>query len=233
MSLGGSGYSQAEYNAIQGAVNKGVAFAVAAGNNDADANNYSPAAFDNVLTVERARRLRRQVWRLAGYTCRIDQDDTLADFSNWGPAVDIAAPGVCITSTYPIEQGSYGTISGTSMASPHAAGALALLASKNNPGNATHVNLYDQVRTSGNFLDRRLRRRHPGTAARRVDVYSQDGHRWCAPGDCDPDAVVEVQRKDVDCHRDFDGHRFRYLDVHRGQRQCPTARSPPVLARAR
>ena len=51
MSLGGSGYSQAEYNAIQGAVSKGVAFAVAAGNSDADANNYSPAAFDNVLTV--------------------------------------------------------------------------------------------------------------------------------------------------------------------------------------
>jgi subtilisin len=51
MSLGGSGYSQAQYDAIQRAVNKGVAFAVAAGNSDADANNYSPAAFDNVLTV--------------------------------------------------------------------------------------------------------------------------------------------------------------------------------------
>jgi subtilisin len=51
MSLGGSGYNQAEYDAIQGAVNKGVAFAVAAGNSDDDANNYSPAAFDNVLTV--------------------------------------------------------------------------------------------------------------------------------------------------------------------------------------
>ena len=59
MSIGGSGFSQAEYNAIQGAVNKGVAFAVAAGNNDADANNYSPSAFDNVLTVSAARRLRR------------------------------------------------------------------------------------------------------------------------------------------------------------------------------
>ncbi len=51
MSLGGSGFSQAEYDAIQGAVNKGVAFAVAAGNNDADANNYSPGGFDNVLSV--------------------------------------------------------------------------------------------------------------------------------------------------------------------------------------
>ncbi|MBV5330908.1 fibronectin type III domain-containing protein, partial [bacterium] len=80
------------------------------------------------------------------------QDDTLADFSNWGPEIDIAAPGVCILSTYPLEQGEYGTISGTSMASPHAAGALALLASINNPANATDVyNLYNQIKQTGNF----------------------------------------------------------------------------------
>ncbi len=51
MSLGGAGFSQAEYDAIQGAVNAGVAFAVAAGNEDDDANNYSPGGFDNVLSV--------------------------------------------------------------------------------------------------------------------------------------------------------------------------------------
>jgi PKD repeat protein len=52
----------------------------------------------------------------------------------------------------PIEQGEYGTISGTSMASPHAAGALALLASRNNPGNAADVyKLYDAVIAKGNF----------------------------------------------------------------------------------
>jgi PKD repeat protein len=85
-------------------------------------------------------------------TCFVDQDDTLAYFSNWGSAVDIAAPGACILSTFPIEEGSYGTISGTSMASPHAAGALALLASRNNPGNATDVNnLYNQVKNAGNL----------------------------------------------------------------------------------
>jgi subtilisin len=152
MSLGGSGFNQAEYDAIQGAVNNGVAFAVAAGNSNADANNYSPAAFNNVLTVSALADFDGAPGGLGSPTCRNDQDDTLADFSNWGSAVDIAAPGVCILSTFPIEQGSYGTISGTSMASPHAAGALALLASGNNPNNATDVfNLYNQVKDAGNF----------------------------------------------------------------------------------
>jgi subtilisin len=152
MSLGGSGYSQAEYDAIQGAVNAGVAFAVAAGNEDDDANNYSPGGFDNVLSVSALADFDGIPGGLGTPTCRDDQDDTLADFSNWGSEVDIAAPGVCILSTFPIEQGEYGTISGTSMASPHVAGALALLASANNPGNATDVyNLYNQVKNAGNF----------------------------------------------------------------------------------
>ncbi len=152
MSLGGSGFSQAEYDAIQGAVNKGVAFAVAAGNDDADAKNYSPGGFDNVLSVSALADFDGIPGNLGNPTCRADQDDTLADFSNWGPEIDVAAPGVCILSTYPLEQGEYGTISGTSMASPHAAGALALLASVNNPNNATDVyNLYNQVKAAGNY----------------------------------------------------------------------------------
>jgi subtilisin len=152
MSLGGSGFSQAEYDAIQGAVDVGVAFAVAAGNSDDDAANYSPAAFDNVLTVSALADFDGEAGGLGSPTCRDDQDDTLADFSNWGNSVQIAAPGVCILSTYPLEQGEYGTISGTSMASPHAAGALALLASANKPTNASQVHaLYDQVTGSGNF----------------------------------------------------------------------------------
>lgn len=152
MSLGGSGYNQAEYEAIQGAVNKGVAFAVAAGNEDSDARNYSPGGFNNVLSVSALADFDGKSGGLGSPTCRTDQDDTLADFSNWGPEIDIAAPGVCILSTYPLEKGEYGTISGTSMASPHAAGALALLASRNNPGNATDVyNLYNQVKNAGNY----------------------------------------------------------------------------------
>src|SRR5574340_1196554 len=152
MSLGGAGFSQAEYDAIQGAVNKGVAFAVAAGNEASDARNYSPGGFDNVLSVSALADFDGLPGGLGAPTCRTDVDDTLADFSNWGPEVDVAAPGVCILSTYPLEKGSYGTISGTSMASPHAAGALALLASANNPGNAADVYaLYNAVKAAGNF----------------------------------------------------------------------------------
>ena len=151
MSLGGSGYSQAEYDAIQGAVDKGVAFAVSAGNSDDDARNYSPAAFNNVLSVSALADFDGIPGGLGSPTCRTDQDDTLADFSNWGPAVDIAAPGVCILSTYPLEKGEYGTISGTSMASPHVAGALALLASRSNPADADDVYaLYGALEAEGN-----------------------------------------------------------------------------------
>jgi subtilisin family serine protease len=154
MSLGGAGFSQAEYDAIQGAVDKGVAFAVAAGNSDDDASYYSPGGFDNVLSVSALADfdgLPGGLVKDASSYCRPDQDDTLADFSNWGTAIDIAAPGVCITSTYPVEKGEYGTISGTSMASPHAAGALALLASTSNHANATDVaSLYSHVINAGN-----------------------------------------------------------------------------------
>lgn len=152
MSLGGSGFNQAEYDAIQKAVNGGVAFAVAAGNSNDDASKYSPAAFNNVLTVSALADFDGAPGGLGSPTCRTDEDDTLANFSNWGSAIDIAAPGVCISSTYPLEKGGYGTISGTSMASPHAAGALALLASRNKPNNASDVYaLYNQVKNAGNY----------------------------------------------------------------------------------
>ncbi len=112
-SWGGGGYSQALYDAIDRARAAGIVFVAAAGNeaNDNDASPAYPGSYDlsNVVSV-----------------AAIDRDGNLAGFSNFGTTtVDIAAPGVSIYSTAP--NGGYATLSGTSMATPHVSGALALL----------------------------------------------------------------------------------------------------------
>ena len=154
MSLGGGGEDDgncgatnddAQHAAICEAVANGVTFVVAAGNDSADASGSTPAAYDEVITVSALADFNGQPGGGAPSTCRSDEDDTFASFSNYGSDVDIIAPGVCINSTS--MQGGYATLSGTSMASPHVAGGAALYAATH-PG-ATPAQVQSALRASG------------------------------------------------------------------------------------
>ncbi|OHU85038.1 MULTISPECIES: S8 family peptidase [Pseudoalteromonas] len=113
MSLGG-GASQALDDAVNSAVASGVSFIVAAGNDNSNACNYSPARAANAVTV--------------GSTT---SSDSRSSFSNYGTCLDIYAPGSSIKSAWYNSNTATNTISGTSMAAPHVAGTVALYLDEN------------------------------------------------------------------------------------------------------
>jgi subtilisin len=133
--------------AICRSVDAGVTYTVAAGNSAVDVAGQVPASFPEVITVSALADFDGLPGGLARATCRSGRDDTLADFSNYGAGVDLIAPGVCITSTW--KDGGYNTTSGTSMASPHVAGAAALYLS-DHPG-ATPPVVGAALKAAGNL----------------------------------------------------------------------------------
>ena len=155
MSLGGPNFPDqaAISQAITASVARGVVYVAAAGNSHADAATTFPANHPDVITVSALADSDGNPGGTGpGLTCRpTSTDDVLADFSNFGTVVEVAAPGVCILSTW--NNGAYNTISGTSMASPHVAGAAGVLTSgTRDPTNRTQVlAIRSQIVSSGNL----------------------------------------------------------------------------------
>jgi alpha-tubulin suppressor-like RCC1 family protein/subtilisin family serine protease len=122
-SWGGDAFSQALLDAIDRAGDVGILFVAAAGNDaqDNDSNDSYPANYQCTKGGTRG-------WDCLVSVAAINVAGAKASFSNYGAtSVDLAAPGVDVVSTVP--QDGYSSYSGTSMATPHVTGALALLAS--------------------------------------------------------------------------------------------------------
>ncbi|MDA0174221.1 S8 family peptidase [Solirubrobacter taibaiensis] len=151
MSLGG-GASDALDQAVAASVASGVTYAVASGNSGDDACDYSPARTPTAITVNSSNRT-----------------DARSSFSNYGTCSDIFAPGEQVLSTWNTSDTATSTLSGTSMASPHVAGAAAVYLQTNTSATPAQVaTALTTAATSGVITS-------PGTGSPNKLLYSDPG----------------------------------------------------------
>ncbi|MEU6483160.1 S8 family peptidase [Streptomyces sp. NPDC046887] len=151
MSLGG-GVDTTLDNAVRNSIAAGITYAVAAGNSNANAANYSPARVIEAITV--------------GSTTNTD---ARSSFSNYGTPLDLFAPGTNITSSWNTGDTATNTISGTSMATPHVAGAAALYLDGNPTATPAQVSSALTAAATPNVVG------NPGTGSPNRLLYVGDG----------------------------------------------------------
>jgi hypothetical protein len=136
--------------AICTSVAAGVVYVAAAGNSTVDASTFVPASYPEVITVSAINDFDGEPGGLAGCLLFIFYcDDALAEYSNFGTVIEVAAPGTEILSTW--IAGGYQTSSGTSMAAPHVAGVAALVLAED-PSLSPSL-LAEKLKTTGECPD--------------------------------------------------------------------------------
>jgi len=161
MSLGAQGTDAATENAVRNSVADGVTYAIASGNSNANACNFTPARVAEAITVNAS-----------------DINDARASFSNFGTCTDIFAPGVNITSAWMTNDTATNTISGTSMATPHVAGAAALLLGATPSLTPAQV----QAQLKANGTPNKIT--NPGTGSPNTLLFTGAGSPPPPPGPC-------------------------------------------------
>jgi subtilisin family serine protease len=197
MSLGLVGSSAAMDLAISNSVAAGVVYAIAAGNDLLDVSNVAPAGHPDAITVSALSDFDGSPGGTGSggvsfVDCIENVDDSFACFSNFGPGVDIMAPGIRILSTW--NDGGTNIINGTSQATPHVAGAAAVYLVEN-PG-STPAEVKAALIAAGDLLP--CANSPSGQCADDPDGIQEPLLRVCAGNDADGDGLGDTCDSDDD-----------------------------------